>query len=433
MAIRKRDGKKVIENQDQDTFLQRLGPGLITGASDDDPSGIGTYSQAGAQLGFGVGWTMLVTYPLMVAIQEISGRIGRVTGHGVAGNVCRNYPASVIWSLILLLFVANTINIAADLGAMGDATKLLIGGPGPLYVVAFGLVSVIAQVFFKYERYVAILKWLTLVLFAYVIALFVAKVPWSEALMGLLIPRVQWSAAFLTTLVAILGTTISPYLFVWQSSQEAEEQRIDPDKKPLKLEPEKAKQETRRIRIDTLVGMGVSNLIAIAIIMTTAATLHSAGKTDIESSSQAAEALKPVAGAFAELIFALGIVGTGLLAIPVLAGSTAYAIGEGRKWPVGLSRKPKEAIAFYCVLALSVGLGIALNFTGIDPIKALYWSAVVNGVLAAPVMIIMMLLVRRKSVMGDLIVRGPVYWLGWLATIAMAFCIVGMGVSLVMG
>lgn len=433
MASKKREGKTVIENEDQDNFLQRLGPGLITGASDDDPSGIGTYSQAGAQLGFGIGWTMLVTYPLMAAIQEISGRIGRVTGHGVAGNVCRNYPAPVIWSLILLLFVANTINIAADLGAMGDALKLLIGGPGPLYVAAFGIVSVIAQIFFKYERYVAILKWLTLVLFAYVIALFVANVPWREALVGLLIPKVQWNAAFLTTLVAILGTTISPYLFIWQSSQEAEEQRIDPDKKPLKHEPEKAEQETKRIRIDTLVGMAVSNVIAIAIIMTTAATLHSAGKTDIESSSQAAEALKPVAGAFAELIFALGIVGTGLLAIPVLAGSTAYAIGEGRKWPVGLSRKPKEAIAFYGVLALSVGLGIAINLTGIDPIKALYWSAVINGVLAAPVMIIMMLLVRRKSVMGDLIVRGPVYWLGWLATTAMGFCIVGMGASLVLG
>jgi NRAMP (natural resistance-associated macrophage protein)-like metal ion transporter len=422
--------KKPAENKDQDGFLQRLGPGFITGASDDDPSGIGTYSQAGAQLGFGVGWTMLVTYPLMVAIQEISGRIGRVTGHGLAGNVCRNFPAPVIWSLVLLLFVANTINVAADLGAMGDALKLLIGGPAPLYVITFGAISVVAQVFFKYERYVSILKWLTLVLFAYVIALFVAKVPWGEALTGLLIPKIQWNGAFLTTLVAILGTTISPYLFVWQSSQEAEEQRIDPDKKPLKDEPQKEPEETKRIRIDTLVGMAVSNVIAIAIIMTTAATLHATGKTDIESSAQAAEALKPVAGAFAEFIFALGIVGTGLLAIPVLAGSAAYAIGEGRKWPVGLSRKPKEAVAFYCVLALSVVLGVVLNFTGIDPIKALYWSAVINGILAAPVMVIMMLLVRRPSVMGDLVVRGPVYWLGWLATAAMAFCIVGMIASI---
>lgn len=430
MAAKAGAGRKTIENEDQDSFLQRLGPGLITGASDDDPSGIGTYSQAGAQLGFGISWTMLITYPLMAAIQEISGRIGRVTGHGIAGNVCRNFPAPVIWSLIVLLFVANTINVAADLGAMGDALKLLIGGPGTLYVVVFGAVSVVAQIFFKYERYVAILKWLTLVLFAYVIALFLAKVPWDEALKGLFVPRIEWSGAFLTTLVAILGTTISPYLFIWQSSQEAEEQRIDPDKQPLKHEPHKEQAEVKRIRLDTMVGMGVSNVIAVAIMMTTAATLHASGKTDIESSAQAAEALRPVAGALAELIFALGIIGTGLLAIPVLAGSTAYAIGEGRKWPVGLSRKPKEAIAFYSVLALSVALGIALNFTSIDPIKALYWSAVLNGVLAAPIMTVMMLLVRRKSVMGDLVVRGPVYWLGWIATIAMAFCIVGMAASM---
>lgn len=431
MASRK-SREKPVENKDQDSFLQRLGPGLITGASDDDPSGIGTYSQAGAQLGFGIGWTMLITYPLMAAIQEISGRIGRVTGHGIAGSVCRNFPTPVIWSMIVLLFVANTINVAADLGAMGDALKLLIGGPGTLYVVLFGAVSVIAQIFFKYERYVAILKWLTLVLLAYVIALFLAKVPWGEALKGLLIPTIEWNGPFLTTLVAILGTTISPYLFIWQSSQEAEEQRIDPDKKPLKREPEKEDEEVKRIRIDTLVGMAVSNVIAIAIIMTTAATLHASGKTDIESSAQAAEALRPVAGALAELIFALGIIGTGLLAIPVLAGSTAYAIGEGRKWPVGLSRKPKEAVAFYSVLALSVALGVGLNFTALDPIKALYWSAVINGILAAPIMTVMMLLVRRKSVMGDLMVSGPVYWLGWAATIAMFLCIVGMACSMVL-
>ncbi|MBR0776585.1 divalent metal cation transporter [Bradyrhizobium diazoefficiens] len=430
VATRRKADRTSTENQDEGGFLQRLGPGLITGASDDDPSGIGTYSQAGAQLGFGIGWTMLITYPLMAAIQEISGRIGRVTGHGIAGNVCRNYPAPVIWSLIVLLFVANTINVAADLGAMGDALKLLIGGPGTLYVVVFGAVSVIAQIFFKYDRYVSILKWLTLVLFAYVIALFLAKVPWDEALKGLLVPKVQWNGAFLTTLVAILGTTISPYLFIWQSSQEAEEQRIDPDKKPLKREPHKEDEENKRIRIDTLVGMAVSNVIAVAIIMTTAATLHASGKTDIESSAQAAEALRPVAGALAELVFALGIIGTGLLAVPVLAGSTAYAIGEGRKWPVGLSRKPKEAVAFYSVLALSVALGVALNFTALDPIKALYWSAVINGVLAAPIMTVMMLLVRRKSVMGDLVIRGPVYWLGWIATVAMALCIAGMAVSL---
>ncbi|AND92894.1 MULTISPECIES: NRAMP family divalent metal transporter [Bradyrhizobium] len=414
-------------------FLSTLGPGLITGASDDDPSGIGTYSQAGAQLGFGIGWTMLLSYPLMAAIQEISGRIGRVTGHGIAGNVCRNFGAAWVWSLVGLLFVANTINIAADLGAMADALKLLIGGPGIAYVVLFGTLSVLAQIFFNYDRYVSVLKWLTLSLFAYVIALAVVKVPWEEALKGVLIPRVSWDAAFLTTLVAILGTTISPYLFVWQSSQEAEEQRIDADKKPLKKDSSDAPEEFRRIRLDTMIGMAFSNLIALSIIVTTAATLHAQGKTDIESSAQAAEALKPIAGPFAELIFALGIVGTGLLAIPVLAGSTAYAIGEGRRWKVGLSRKPKEAIAFYSVLALSGFCGIGLNFTPIDPIKALYWSAVVNGVLAAPVMVLLMVLVRRPKVMGKLVVTGPLYWLGWAATAAMALCIVGMVATMFMG
>jgi NRAMP (natural resistance-associated macrophage protein)-like metal ion transporter len=411
-------------------FLQRLGPGLITGASDDDPSGIGTYSQAGAQLGFGVGWTMLLTYPLMVAIQEISGRIGRITGHGIAGNVCRHFGAPAIWSLVVLLAAANAINIAADLGAMADALKLVIGGPSVLYVVAFGLASVLAQIFLEYKRYVAILKWLTLVLFAYVIALFVVKVPWSEALKGLLVPTIQWNGTFLTTIVAVLGTTISPYLFIWQSSQEAEEQRIDPAKKPLKEKSATQQRELRRIRIDTMVGMAMSNLIAISIIITTAATLHAKGKTDIQSSSQAAEALKPIAGAFAEIIFALGIIGTGLLAIPVLAGSTAYAVGEGRKWPVGLSRKPQQAVAFYSALALSVGLGVILNFAPVDPIKALYWSAVINGVLAAPVMIMLMLLVRNPKVMGDLVIRGWLYALGWASTVAMAFCIVGMIASL---
>jgi Mn2+/Fe2+ NRAMP family transporter len=298
--------------------------------------------------------------------------------------------------------------------------------------MAFGVFSVLAQIFLAYKRYVAILKWLTLALFAYVIALAVVKVPWGEAIAGLVIPKIQWNAAFLTTLVAILGTTISPYLFIWQSSQEAEEQRIDPGKKPLKRETAKSSREFRRIRLDTMVGMAFSNLIAIAIIITTASTLHMKGITDIQSSSQAAQALKPVAGAFAELIFALGIIGTGLLAIPVLAGSTAYAIGEGRRWPVGLARKPRQAVAFYMVLGLSVVLGIALNFTSIDPIKALYWSAVINGVLAAPVMVALMLLVRKKNVMGDLVVEGWLYWLGWASTAAMALCIVGMMGTLTM-
>lgn len=411
-------------------FLKTLGPGLITGASDDDPSGIGTYSQAGAQLGYGIGWTMLLTYPLMVAIQEISGRIGRITGHGIAGNVCRNFPAPMIWGLIVMLFIANTINIAADLAAMGDALKLLIGGPGIVYVILFGAVSIAAQILFDYKRYIAILKWLTLSLFAYVIALFVVKVSWGDALRGALVPSMKFDSAHITTLVAILGTTISPYLFIWQSSQEAEDQRIDSDKQPLKDDARGTQGELRRIRMDTMLGMGFSNLIALSIMTTAAATLNANGITDIATSAQAAQALRPVAGAFAELIFALGIIGTGLIAIPVLAGATAYAVGEGRKWPVGLSRKPKEAIAFYLVLTVSAAAGIGLNFTPIDPVKALYWSAVVNGVLAAPVMILLMVLVRRADIMGKLVVRGWLYRLGWAATAAMAACIVAMIASL---
>jgi NRAMP (natural resistance-associated macrophage protein)-like metal ion transporter len=411
-------------------FLKSLGPGLITGASDDDPSGIGTYSQAGAQLGYGIGWTMLLTFPLMAAIQEISARVGRVTGQGIAGNICQHYSALVLNIVVALLFIANTINIAADLGAMADATKLLIGGPGIVYVLLFGVTSVVAQIFLDYSRYVSVLKWLTLSLFAYVAALAFAHISWGEALTGVLVPRLTWSADYFTTIVAIFGTTISPYLFFWQASQEAEDQRVDATKHPLIDRHHGARKEFHRIRADTVVGMAFSNLIALSIIFTAAATLHANGKTDIQTSAQAAEALRPIAGAFAEVIFALGIVGTGLLAIPVLAGAAAYAVGEGRKWPVGLARKPKEAVAFYAVLALSAAIGIALNFTRINPISALYWSAVINGVLAVPVMVLLMVMSRRNDVMGRFAIQGPLYGLGWLSTVAMALSVVGMAVGL---
>ena len=410
-------------------IFKALGPGLITGASDDDPSGIGTYSQAGAQLGYGIGWTMLLTFPLMSAIQEISARLGRVSGHGIAGNVCRHYPGWLLAMVVTLLFIANTVNIAADLSAMADATRLLIGGPAILYVVLFGVTSVVAQIFMNYHRYVGVLKWLTLSLFAYVAALAFAQVSWTQVLAGVVLPRVTWSADYFTTIVAILGTTISPYLFFWQASQEAEEQRVDPDKHPLIKRHYGAQREFSRIRADTITGMAFSNLIALSIIVTAAATLHVAGKTDIQTSAQAAEALRPIAGPFAEVIFALGIVGTGLLAIPVLAGATAYAVSEGRRWPVGLARKPKEAIAFYSVLALSGGIGIALNFTPIDPISALYWSAVVNGVLAVPVMVLLMVMARRREVMGGFVIGGWLYWLGWLSTAAMALSVIAMGIG----
>ncbi len=413
-------------------FLKTLGPGLITGASDDDPSGIGTYSQAGAQLGYGIGWTMLLTFPLMAAIQEISARVGRVTGRGIAGNICRHYSALLLYIVVALLFIANTINIAADLGAMADATRLLIGGPGIVYVLLFGVTSVVAQIFLDYKRYVAVLKWLTLSLFAYVGTLAVAGVSWGEALTGVLVPRLTWSADYFTTIVAIFGTTISPYLFFWQASQEAEDQRVDVTKQPLLDKHYGAQKEFHRIRADTVVGMAFSNLIALSIIITAAATLHASGKTDIQTSAQAAEALRPLAGAFAEVVFALGIVGTGLLAIPVLAGAAAYAVGEGRKWPVGLARKPKEAAAFYAVLALAGGIGITLNFTSINPIPALFWSAVVNGVLAIPVMVLLMIMSRHKEVMGRFAIGGPLYWLGWLSTAAMVLSVLGMIVGFIL-
>jgi NRAMP (natural resistance-associated macrophage protein)-like metal ion transporter len=406
---------------------------LITGASDDDPSGIGTYSQAGAQLGYGIGWTMLLTFPLMAAIQEISARVGRVTGHGISGNVCRHYPGWLLTVVVSLLCIANTINIAADLGAMADATRLLIGGHGIIYVVAFGVISVAAQIFLDYKRYVAVLKWLTLSLFAYVAALAFAHISWKEALAGVLLPKLSWSADYFTTIVAILGTTISPYLFFWQASQEAEDQRVDKTKRPLIEKHYGARKEFSRIRADTVVGMAFSNLIALSIIVTAAATLHAAGKTDIQTSAQAAEALRPIAGQFAEVIFALGIVGTGLLAIPVLGGATAYAVGEGRRWPVGLARRPREAAAFYAVLALSGAIGIALNFASINPISALYWSAVVNGVLAVPVMVLLMFMARRRDVMDRYVIGGPLYWLGWLSTAAMFFSVLAMGIGMTVG
>ena len=413
-------------------WLRTLGPGLITGAADDDPSGIGTYSQAGAQLGYGIGWTMILSFPLMAAIQEISGRVGRVTGRGIAGNVCRHYSPLLLNIVVALLFIANTINIAADLAAMADASKLLVGGRAFAYVAMYGVISVVAQIFFDYQRYVAVLKWLTLSLFAYVAALAVANVAWTEALEGALIPHITWSADYWTTIVAILGTTISPYLFFWQASQEAEDERVDPAKKPLIRSPTDAVAEFHRIRADTIVGMAFSTLIALSIIIIAAATLHTSGKTNIETSAQAAEALRPVAGAFAEIIFALGIVGTGLLAIPVLAGAAAYAVGEGRRWPVGLARKPKKAVAFYSVLALSAAIGVALNFTPINPIAALYWSAVINGILAVPVMVLLMIMVRRHDVMGRFVVRGPLYWLGWLSTAVMMAAVAGMAIGLLL-
>ena len=407
-------------------FLQILGPGLITGASDDDPSGIATYSQAGAQFGYGLGWTLLFSFPLMCAIQEISARIGRVTGRGLAGVLRRHYPAPVLYILVLLLVVANVINLGADLGAMGAALQLVVGGQIWTYIVAFGLASMLLEIFARYSRYVVWLKWLTLSLFAYVGVAFVVQLPWASVGYHLVVPDISFKADYLTTVVAILGTTISPYLFFWQAEEEADETHDRTDAKPLERDPGSAKKEFKRIRIDTYLGMFFSNAVAVFIVITTAATLNAHGVTDVQTSSQAALALKPIAGPFVFVVFALGIVGTGLLAVPVLAGSAAYAVGEAAGWHVGLTRKPGRAMAFYGLIAGAFGVGILLNFVHIDPIKALFWSAVINGVVAVPVMVMMMILASRKSVMGPFTIGPGLRVVGWAATLVMLAAAVGM-------
>ncbi len=415
-----------VKQPETPKLLQVLGPGLITGASDDDPSGIATYSQAGAQFGYNMAWVMLFSWPLMCAIQEISARIGRVTGRGIAGNLKQHYPRSILISMVTLLLVANTINLGADLGAMAAGLKLVIGGPELLYVAAFGLISILLEVFVRYSRYVSVLKWLTLALFAYVGVAFVVHIPWGSVAYRLVAPHIEWSRAYLTTLVAILGTTISPYLFFWQAEEEVEEVRERDGAKPLARAPRQAPAELKRIRIDTYLGMGFSNIVALFIILTTAATLHANGVTDIQTSAQAAQALRPIAGQATFVVFALGIVGTGLLAVPVLAGSAAYAVGEAFGWHVGLARRLRRAKAFYATIAGATIVGAALNFTSIDPIKALFWSAVLNGVVAVPVMTMMMLLASRTAVMGRFTLTGPLKAVGWVATLVMAAAAIGM-------
>lgn len=404
-----------------------IGPGLITGASDDDPSGIATYSQAGARFGFATCWTLVATYPLMTAVQMISARIGRTTGHGIAGNLARCYPRWMMVVMVGLLVAANTINIGADLGAMADASALVLGGPAPLYLVAFALFCALTEVFAKYKRYVRLLKWLTLALFAYVATLFMVRVPWGEAFLAMIVPPISLKPEYATMIVAVLGTTISPYLFFWQASEEAEEVREDPNSEPLKCAPADGPIELERIELDTLVGMALSNLVALAIMLTAAATLHPAGITNIETSAQAAEALRPIAGNYATIIFALGIVGTGLLAVPVLAGSAAYALGEAVGKPVGLARKPKKAKTFYATIVTATLIGATMNFTPIDPIEALYWSAVINGIVSVPVMAMMMVMAGRRDIMGRFTIAGPIKWLGWLATLLMAGAVAVMG------
>jgi NRAMP (natural resistance-associated macrophage protein)-like metal ion transporter len=402
-----------------DGFWKALGPGLVTGAADDDPSGIATYSQVGAQFGYGLAWTMLFSFPLMAVIQAISARIGCVTGYGIASNLRRHYSPWILRAVILLLLVANVINLGADLGAMGAALQLLVGGPELLYTVLFGIVCILLETFISYARYAAVLKWATLALFTYVAVAFAAHVPWGTALYSTFVPSFVFDAPHAMALVAVLGTTISPYLFFWQAAQEVEELKRR-HVKPLCQAPREAGPELKRIRTDTIVGMGVSNLIALFIIFATAATLNANGVTDIETSSQAAEALRPVAGDLTFALFAVGIVATGMLAVPVLAGSAAYGVSELFNWKEGLGHKLMEAKAFYATIAVATLGGVALNFTPVDPVKALYWAAVVNGVLAAPVMAVMMVIAVNPKIMGELTLPRPMRVFGWLATLVMA-------------
>ncbi len=400
-------------------WWKKLGPGLITGAADDDPSGIATYSQGGAQYGYDVAWTVLVTYPLMVGIQLASARIGRITGKGLTENFSRFCPRWLVLCLVALLVVANVINLGADLNAMGDSASLMLGGPRAAYAVGMGLMSLMLQVFLPYERYVKVLKWLTLSLLAYVGVGFAAHVDWMAAARETAMPTFHWEKDYATTIVAILGTTISPYLFFWQAAQEVEEiKRVSADK-PLRIAPEQASRHLRRLRLDTAVGMGFSNFIAFFMIVATAATLHAKGIVHIETTSQAAQALEPIAGRFAFLLFGLGVIGTGLLALPVLAGSAAYSVASLLQVRKGLDQPPSSAKTFYAILAAAMLVGLAISASGLNPIKALYWSAVVNAVISVPIMVAVMIAASHTKIVGDL--KLPMLWraLGWLATAAM--------------
>ncbi|MHA4870920.1 NRAMP family divalent metal transporter [Duganella sp. PWIR1] len=409
------------------SWLAKLGPGLVTGAADDDPSGIATYSQAGAQFGFGMTWTMILTFPLMVGIQLISARIGRVSGHGLATNIRRHFPAPLLYLVVSLLLIANVINIAADVAAMGDAVQLLVGGSAHWYAAGAGLLSVVLQVTIPYRRYVKVLKWLTLALLAYVATALMVNLPWLTVLQSMALPKLSWDTAYITTVVAIFGTTISPYLFFWQASQEVEDLHADPEAHALKHgDAEQTAANLTRMKVDTVVGMGFSNLVALFIMLTTAATLGAHGIKEITSSAQAASALRPIAGDFAFALFAAGIIGTGLLAVPVLAGSAAYAIAGTMRWKNSLELSYAGARKFYWIIIAATAIGTLFCFTHIDPMRALFWSAVINGVVAVPVMVVLMLLAAKPAVMGTLVISTRLRCLGWACTAVMAVGVAAM-------
>src|SRR5580658_3917198 len=406
--------------------LKALGPGLITGAADDDPSGIATYSQAGAQFGFQMLWTMWFTYPLQGVFQSVCARIGRVTGKGLTSNIKNIFPFWVVLLVVVLLFIANTLNVAADVAAMGEAGALVIPGARHVLTIGFAALTLGLIVFVPYHRYVFFLKWLTLSLFAYVAVAFMVNAPWGQIALRTFVPQFAVTKDTATMVVAIFGTTISPYLFFWQASEEVEEEEDDAAAKPLKQDPGAAAGELRRIGWDTYIGMAYSNIVAFFVILATAVTLNAHGITNIQTAADAARALKPVAGDLAALLFAVGIIGTGLLAIPTMAGSVAFALAEAMGWKQGLENKLGDARAFYAIIAIAILGGVALSYSPLDPIKALFWSAVVNGVIAVPLMVVIMLVSTRKSLMGRFTATLWQRWGGWAATAVMGAVAIAM-------
>jgi Mn2+/Fe2+ NRAMP family transporter len=393
--------------------LARLGPGLITGVADDDPSGIATYSQAGAQFGLNMLWTMPLAFPLMAALQVMCAQIGRVTGKGLAANIRSAFPPSILRTLVVLLLVANTLNIAADVAAMGEVAELVTGIGRHAMTVIPVLVTLLLQIFVPYHRYVFFLKWLTLSLLAYAAVLFTVHVPWGEVALRTFVPHFVPDGQAATVVVAIFGTTISPYLFFWQASEEVEDMQRTPGALPLLCDTRSSPDELRRIQWDTWSGMLYSDLTAYFIILATAVTLNTAGLTEIETAAQAAVALQPLAG-------------VGLIGVPVLAGSGAYALCEAMDWKWGLERRASDARAFYAVIAASVLIGLAIQYSPISPMKALFWSAVINGVVAVPLMVVVILIASKRSVMGGLRPHRMIVVLGWIATAVMAAAAVRM-------
>lgn len=406
-------------------FFSQLGPGLITGAADDDPSGIATYSVTGALFGYSPLWTALFSFPLMVAVQTMCARLGMVTGRGLAAVIRRRYSRPVLWGACTVLVVANVINIGADLGGMGDATGIVAGGHASLWTIMYGVLIVALLFFTSYRQIVRIFKWLTLVLFAYVITAFLARPDWGVVLRATFVPDIQWSRDYLSVLVGILGTSISPYLFFWQSAQEVEEERSK-GRVTVKQRQGATDEELRSSRNDTVTGMFYSNFVMYFIILTTAATLHAHGLTHIETARQAAEALRPLAGDGAYWLFTFGLIGTGMLGVPVLAGSSAYAISEAMAWGASLDSKPRVAPRFYAVLAAAMALGLGLVSAGMPAVKMLFWSAIANGVLAPPLIVLIVLLTSDRRVMGDRVNPRWLRGLGWLAAAVMSVAAVCM-------